>query len=125
MGSLSFLLAYVYACLPFYACPGYLYASLPLLLRCLPATALPAAYCAACRLLAACFRGAFAGFAAVSRRFRAASHIAQWCLCKDSQPFRKVSQLRIRVTSSLPVGFPKRFYTHSNRCIHLAGVLGR
>ena len=51
------------------------------------------------------FRGAFAGFAALSRRFRAASHTAQWCLRKDSQPFRKVSQLRIRVTSSLPVGF--------------------
>ena len=51
------------------------------------------------------FRGAFAGFAALSRRVRAASHTAQWCLRKDSQPFRKVSQLRIRVTSSLPVGF--------------------
>jgi len=50
------------------------------------------------------FRGAFAGFAAISRRLRAASHTAQWCLRKDSQPFRKVSQLRIRVTSPLPVG---------------------
>ena len=50
------------------------------------------------------FRGAFAGFAALLRRFRAASHTAQWCLRKDSQPFRKVSQLRIRVTSPLPVG---------------------
>ena len=43
------------------------------------------------------FRGGFAGFAAVSRRFCAASHTAQWCLRKDSQPFRKVSQLRICV----------------------------
>jgi len=51
------------------------------------------------------FRGAFAGSAALLRRLRAASHTAQWCLRKDSQPFCKVSQLRIRVIAPLPVGF--------------------
>ena len=53
------------------------------------------------------FRGAFAGFAAVSRRFRAASHtrhVPSGAYAKDSQPFRKVSQLSIRVISPLPVG---------------------
>ena len=40
------------------------------------------------------FRVVSRGFAAVSRGF---AHTAPWCLRKDSQPFRKVSQLRKRV----------------------------
>ena len=50
------------------------------------------------------FRGFRGDFAAVSRGF---AHSPVVCLRKDSQPFRKASQLRIRVISSLPVGFQR------------------
>jgi len=54
-------------------------------------------FAAVSRRFAGGVAGSFARFRAVLRRLRAASHTAQWYLRKDSQPFRKVSQLRKRV----------------------------
>ena len=44
------------------------------------------------------FAGGFARFRGGFARLRTLTHTAQWCLRKDSQPFRKArSQLRKRV----------------------------